>query len=518
MPSSDMKKAWWTLLGICLVFFAVAYATTALATMLNALGEDLNASFSTLQWSVNIYSLVAASLIVPFGRLSDILGFRKLLLCGLFILSVGFLVSAVATESWCFLLGRTVQALGSALFFPSAMSLIVFLFPKKYRKKAFSLWSASAGLGIAIGPFVGGFVSHTLGWRYVFLSTLPFMAVSMFILWLMVPAANPVKAHRSLNFAGAAFFAMTLCSLLLFFEEGRFLELESMFSLCLIALFFVCALTFFVLEWKFKNPLLSISNFRVPNFSIGIVSLVVANFCVWTVLFLGNLFVQNHYILDFDPLAAGLEILPFTMIYFLVSLFVGRLRENFSSRMMITIGLFLVSAGTFSLSLLESDFTYVDLWTPFLALGVGSALCRATARPFAVTSVSRNNSGEASALTGVSLYVGAILGVATSGAIYRSHSLADFKKTIAHLNLGDGEKSALDGFVSGLSTNAKILLARAGPKQLEQLQNDAKEALIAGFSASMMVASILAFLGALMVFSLVKGKKKTPKHASGQTH
>src|SRR5262249_17471344 len=169
-------RKWWALGAVCIALFAVCLNTTAINNALTAIGSELRISVAGLQWAINAYMLTCAAFVVPGGQLGDLFGRRKVFLIGgIGGFAAGSVLVALSRGEGLLITGRAVQGLGSACILPGTMAIINDAFPKQERGTAMGVWGATAGLGFALGPVVGGFFTDTRGWQWLWWMNLPLL-------------------------------------------------------------------------------------------------------------------------------------------------------------------------------------------------------------------------------------------------------------------------------------------------------------------------------------------------------
>lgn len=393
-------------------FFMVLLDSTILNVALPAIERTLGGTLEGLQWTVNSYTLLFASLLLTGGALADRYGARRIFSLGLLIFSGASLLCSLSTSIMMLISARVVQGIGAAMLLPASLSLIAHLFTEPgERAKAVSIWVGIASLAVASGPLIGGTLVDTLGWQSVFLVNLLFGGLALLLTFTTIPATVQNKSH-SLDMVGQTLAIVACCT----FTYGL-IEWGHVTTLLLAMSFFVSVLagiTFIIIEARIAQPMLPLSLFRSWNVSAALLIGLIYQFSFYGLLFVFALFFQNTY--HFSAFRTGLAFLPLTAIGSFLLLFVtGRLMRRFRSSTLLTVGMM---AGCIGMLLLFSG-----IHTTFLVIVGGEVLvsCYAgfVASPMAalvLADVPKEQSGIASALLNAARQVGGVLGVALLGA------------------------------------------------------------------------------------------------------
>lgn len=393
-------------------FFMVLLDSTILNVALPAIERALGGTLEGLQWTVNSYTLLFASLLLTGGALADRYGARRIFSLGLLIFSGASLLCSLSTSITILIGARVIQGAGAALLLPASLSLIAHLFTEPgERAKAVSIWVGIASLAVASGPLIGGTLVDTLGWQSVFLVNLPFGGLALLLTFTTIPATEQNKS-RSLDMVGQILAIVACCT----FTYGL-IEWGHVTILLIATSFFVSVLagiTFIIIEARIAQPMLPLSLFRSWNVSAALLIGLIYQFSFYGLLFVFALFFQNTY--HFSALRTGLAFLPLTAIGSFLLLFVtGRLMRKFHSSTLLIVGM---TAGCIGMMLL-----LLGIHTTFLVIIGGEVLvsCYAgfVASPMAalvLADVPKEQSGIASALLNAARQIGGVLGVALLGA------------------------------------------------------------------------------------------------------
>jgi EmrB/QacA subfamily drug resistance transporter len=403
-------------LAICsLSLLIVGLDTTIVNVALPAIHSSLHASLSGLQWTVDAYTLVLASLLMLAGSTADRVGRRRTFQTGLVVFSLGSLMCALAPSLEFLIAARVLQAVGGAMLNPVAMSIVrnVFEDPRE-RAQAIGVWGGVFGISLALGPIVGGVLVSSLGWRSVFLVNLPVGLAAIVLTALFVPESRAPRPRR-LDPVGQVLVIVALALLTYAIIEGG---QTGWLSPGIITLFVLSLASFGALiayELRREEPLLEVRFFRSVPFS-GASGIAVCLFAAMGgFLFLTTLYLQN--VRGLSPFHAGLYMLPMagmTLVFAPVS---GRLVGRLGSRPSLIVGGIAIVMSALMLTRLRA-------WTPteylviaYLIFGLGSGLLNPPITNTAVSGMPPAQAGVAAAVASTSRQVGMTLGVAIVGAV-----------------------------------------------------------------------------------------------------
>ncbi len=403
-------------LGICcLSLLLVGMDVTIVNVALPAIQFDLRASLAGLQWIVDAYTLVVASLLMLSGSMSDRVGRRRVFQIGLVLFIVGSVLCSLAHTVASLVMFRAIQGLGASMLNPVALSIIANVFPSpKDRARAVGIWGAVAGVSLALGPLVGGFLTQTVGWRSIFWINLPIGLAAVALAAMFVPESKAPRA-RAIDPVGQILVFVGLASLTYAVIEGPRAGWSSWLILSLFAASGAAWVIFCFYEPQRKDPLVDLRFFRSVPFSSATLLALCAFACFAGFLFLNALYLQQAR--GFSAFITGLCTLPLAIAMMLCAPLSGRLVGNHGTRPS------LLMAGTgFLLSTLL--LTRLSVTTPLTLLllayalfGVGLGMVNPAITDSAVAGMPLSQAGVAAAVASTGRQVGAALGVAVAGTI-----------------------------------------------------------------------------------------------------
>jgi EmrB/QacA subfamily drug resistance transporter len=413
----------------CMSLFIVGLDVTIVNVALPSIGHELHAGVSGLQWTIDAYTLVLASLLMLAGSTADRFGRRRTFQTGLAVFSAGSLLCSVAPGLGWLVAFRTVQAVGGSMLNPVAMSIITntFIEPKE-RAKAIGIWGGVVGLSMALGPIAGGLLVETVGWRGIFWVNVPVGIAAIVLTALFVPESRAARA-RKLDAVGQALVIILLASLVYGLIEGPG---SGWTSAKILTCFGVAALALMALaryEPRRDEPLIDLRFFRSAPFSGAVVIAICAFAALGGFLLVNTLYLQD--VLGLTPLLAGVYTLPMAAMTAIGSPLSGRLVASRGTRpSLIVAGVGITSAGLI-LTHLTSGTATIVLIASYVLFGIGFGMVNAPITNSTVSGMPRSQAGVAAGVASTSRQVGTSLGVAVIGSATISALHGPFKLDFA---------------------------------------------------------------------------------------
>jgi EmrB/QacA subfamily drug resistance transporter len=409
----DRRQRVVVLLVCCMSLFIVGMDVTIVNVALPAIGHDFHASVSGLQWVVDAYVVVLASLLMLAGSSADRFGRRRTFQTGLVLFTVGSLLCSLAPSLGWLVAFRMLQAVGGSMLNPVAMSIIrnVFHDPRE-RTQAIGVWGATVGVSIAMGPVIGGVLVQAVGWRAIFWVNIPVGLVAFVLASRFVPESRAPHPRR-IDPVGQVLVMAALGTLTFAIIEG---PKHGWSSPLILGLFAVCVASVAVLLWyepRRRQPLLEVQFFRSVPFSGATVIAVCAFAAFSGFLFLNTLYLQE--VRGLSALDAGLTTLPMAAMTVVMSPLSGWMVGRFGARPSLVASGVALTASALMLTGLRADTPEAWLIGSYLLFGIGFGLVNPPITNTAVTGMPPSQAGVAAAVASTSRQVGSALGVAVVG-------------------------------------------------------------------------------------------------------
>lgn len=446
---NDNNRKWWTLFSVCFALLMIVLDGNVVNLALPTIIKDFKASLSEIEWINNAYLLTFAIFLITFGRLGDEIGRKKMFSAGLVTFILGSVLCGIARNTDQLIIFRVIQGLGGASMMPATLSLIAANFKKEERGGAMGVWGAIAGLGIVLGPIVGGYLTDkglgagindflgiTENWRYVFYINLPIGIVALLASIFIIKESKDNKTKHSYDFRGIILSSLSIFSLTFAFIEGAkygwwkvaepfeiFGKEFSVFGISIIPfLFLLFALLLVIFIWCekrcIKDPLVDISLFLKRNFSVGAASTSILSFAMMGSFFLLPLFLQS--ILGYSPIETGRNLIPFAITIMIMSPISGKLADKFGGKYLIFTGLCIMAFGGWLLGHFRVDTHIYELILPFIVMGIGMGLCQAPLTNLSLLDIPSDEIGGASGVLSTTRQIGSVMGIAILGAVLQT--------------------------------------------------------------------------------------------------
>jgi DHA2 family methylenomycin A resistance protein-like MFS transporter len=410
------RSAWLALIVVSAGLFLAVVSTTVVSVALPSIGRELHASATGLEWVVDAYVLVYASLLVAGGSLGDRYGRKGLFLLGVAVFGAGSLLTGLAPTIGLLLAGRVLQGLGPALLVPGSLTIIRAVFgDPRQRAAAIGVWSTSSGVALAVGPPLGGMLVAGLGWRSVFLLNVPLAAVLTAAGARLLPRL-PRSGHRGrfdwpgvlLTIAGVGLLALGVI-------EGQDRGWTSGVVLAALTAGVAALAGFALAELRRPDPLVQLRLFRsLPFTVVNLASMVVFFAFVGSIIYFSAFFQQVQ---GRSPIEAGLDVAAVGIAWAITAPLSGRLTGVAGARWPLLAGLVVGGAAMLGLLRLTAATPASAIWWNFALLGAGIGLSGTPGSAIAMSAVPAERAGMASALNNASRQIGQVFGVAVLGAL-----------------------------------------------------------------------------------------------------
>jgi EmrB/QacA subfamily drug resistance transporter len=409
----DAKKRWWALYVLCCGVLMIVLDTTIVNVALPSIREDLRFTETSLVWVVNAYMLTFGGFLLLGGRLGDLFGSRKLFLMGLVFFTLASVGCGLANSQVMLIAARALQGLGGAVVTAVALSLIMSLFTDPgERAKAMGIYGFVCSAGGSIGVLLGGFLTTTLNWHWIFLVNVP--------IGLLVYVASarllPVDAARTggarLDFAGSITVTASMMLAVYAIVNGQQLGWTSPATLALLGTAAALLVAFLLIESRVREPLMPLALFKLRNVATANTAAVLWAAAMFAWFFISALYLQ--LVLGYNPMLVGLSFLPANLIMAAFSLGLSaRIVMRFGFRGPLAVGLLFAAAGLawFARAPVDGAFL-VDVLPGMVLLGIGAGIAFNPMLLGAMSDVSPSESGLASGVLNTAFMMGGALGLA----------------------------------------------------------------------------------------------------------
>jgi EmrB/QacA subfamily drug resistance transporter len=477
---------------VCVAVLIANLDNTILNVALPTLSRDLNAGPADLQWIVDAYVIVFAGLLLTAGSLADRVGRKRTFLAGLAVFAAGSAWAAFSGSVTALIAARAGMGIGGALLIPSSLSIISDLYrgPGE-RQRAIGLWAATTGIGVALGPIIGGLLLARFWWGSVFLVNVPIAVAGLIAAALLVPDSRDPAASKP-DLVGSAASIAGIGLVLWAIIEGPSRGWASASVLGAGAAGLAVLAAFVGWERFSAHPMLHLGFFRDRAFAAAVPAVATVNFGLYGALFVLTQFLQ--FSLGYSPLAAGVRVLPAALAIVVVAPLSAVGVRLIGPKLTMAAGLAFIASGLYLVSGLTAGTGYGGIVAGMVLLGAGAGLALPTASGSVVGSVPRQHSGVASATNTTANQVGGALGVAVVGSLLSTRYTGRVTAALAGQHVPAAAAAAIRGSLGGALAVAGRLPGASG----ELLARLARAAFASGVDLGMLAAAAVAVVGLLI--------------------
>jgi EmrB/QacA subfamily drug resistance transporter len=402
----------------CMSLLIVSMDNTIVNVALPSIRRDLHSSLAGLQWTIDAYTIVLASLLLLSGSTADRLGRRRTFQVGLLLFAAGSLLCSLAPTLGWLIAARMLQAVGGSMLNPVAMSIITNVFTEpRERARAIGAWGAVVGVSLALGPIVGGTLTETVGWRAIFWINVPIGLAAVLLTALLVPESRAPRARR-VDPVGQLLVIVALASLTYAIIDAPRASWSSVQTVGLLALAALALVGLVLYEPRRADPLIDLRFFASAPFS-GATVIAISSFAAFSgFLFLNTLYLQD--VRGYSALQAGLSTLPMATMAMLSSPLSGRIVATRGPRLPLALAGVCMLASALMLTQLRAGTSLALLFAAYAIFGVGFGTVNSPITYTAVSGMPDAQAGGAAAVASTSRQVGQALGVAVAGSILGS--------------------------------------------------------------------------------------------------
>lgn len=498
----ERYRAMLVLICVSAPSFMLQLDANIVAVSLPSISESLRANFAGIEWVVTAYTLSFASLLLPAGALADRFGRKRVLMTGLAIFTVASFFCGAAPDLATLVTARAFQGIGAALQLSAALATLSSFFKGDERARAFAFWGTVVGIGIAMGPIVGGLITQTFGWQWAFYINLPIGVITIALVAVVIEDSRDPGAVR-FDLAGvstfSAFLFLTTLALISGNHDGwssPHIVAEGFGAVVFLAIF--C-----VVEKRQARPMVDFSFFRQPTY-LG-ANIAQFTFAAGLLTMLTFMPIYFQHALGFSPGSAGLAMLPLALPLFIVPRIVtSLLSHRVSGRVLLTAGLGLVSAGLGFVALVAGHLDYHLMLAGMLMAGIGAGLLNGETTKVGMTVIPAERAGMASGISGTMRFTGIVLGFAALGVVLFSRISAVI--TAALPALDDVARSGLIRDVASGDLSGGGIASASGTA----LHALALKGFAEGYATLFAASAVLCLIAAILCWRLVRASDTPP--------
>jgi EmrB/QacA subfamily drug resistance transporter len=492
MRNSDHihSRRWATLGVLCLSLLVVVVDGSIVNVAMPTLVRSLHASTTSLQWVADAYTLAMAGLLLSLGSLGDRIGRQRTLAGGLAVFGVGSVLAGMSATAAELIASRVIMGVGAAAIMPATLSILTNVFTDAgERAKAIAIWSAVTGLGVAIGPTLGGWLLEHFGWGSIFFVNIPIVVVALVAGRVLVPASRD-EHPKALDPVGALLSLVGVVALVYAVIEAPVNGWLSPATLAVATAGLAILAVWVRYELRSSHPMVDLRIFRNARFSAASFAVTMIFLALFGWLFLFTQ--QLQFVLGYDTLAAGIRALPFALAVGVTAQPAVKLAARFGNRIVVAVGLALMAGGLAIMATSTVHTTFMPLLVASVVIAAGMGLAMAPATDSIMGALPREQAGVGSAVNDTTRSLGGALGVAVIGSVASSTFAGRMHPLLTHV-------PAQYAAQAKASLGAALAVAQHAPAGAGRaLSAAARQAFITGSDHALLVAVAAVALGALV--------------------
>ena len=407
--SNDIKIA--ALLAATIASFFTPFMGSSINIALPSIGLDFGADAIILNWVTNGFLLAAAIFAVPFGRVADIHGMKKIFTYGIIIFTVASLLCALSPSSFALIGARILQGIGSAMIFVTGLAIISSVYPPQHRGKAIGINVAAVYVGLSFGPVLGGFMTQYLGWRSIFLLMIPFGLLVIGIVFWKLKDEWAASRGETFDYVGSILY-----SLMLFLVMYGFSNLPQIDGWAMLILGIIGFVAFVRWELRTKSPVFNIRLFKNTAFTFSSVAALINYSATFAVTLLLSYYLQ--YIKGLEPQTAGIILVAQPIIMAITAPIAGRMSDRIDARIIATTGMATVTLALFTMTFINSTTPITNIIIGLAVLGLGFGLFSSPNTNVIMGSVERKFYGVASATVSTMRLIGQTMSIGIATLVF----------------------------------------------------------------------------------------------------
>lgn len=486
-------RRWIPLVAVCLGTFMLLVDVTIVTVALPAISTSFGASFTSLQWVLDIYALLLAALVMAAGSASDLLGRRRVYITGLVLFAVSSLACGLSTSIEMLIASRAVQGVGAAAMFATTIALIAANYSGKQRGVAFGLWGAVNGAAAASGPVLGGLLTEHYSWRAIFLINLPVALIALLVSLVGLPESRNPLAQR-IDVAGTVVFTVSIAAIVYGVISGNDNGWTAPVTLLSLDIGVVGLPLFVMLERARTHAMFDVGLLRSPSFAAIMFAALMLNGCAFANLAFVSVWLQS--VLAMNPIETGLVFLPLSITSFVAAAITGRNLHRMVPKLPVGFGLVLIGVGVLLQARIDASADWTFLVPGLIVTGLGVGMTN-PALADAALAAAPARSGMAGGATNTFRQLGYAIGIAVLGSVFTATARNQL-----------GAFPSPDGAASQLSTGQTGRLLAAVP---DNARIDAAGSIDAAFADGLSRVFLISGVGAVVagVVALVLVKNQT---------
>lgn len=470
---------------------------------LPSIQRDLGASFSELQWIVNAFGLAMAMMMVIMGRLADAFGRKKVFMIGLLICLFSSIGAALSPTVYWLITFRAFQGISNAIAITTSQSLMTHVFPEEKHGKAIGIWSTLIGVGLAMGPVIGGIIIAIASWHWIFYFNIPFLIISWILVRIFVEESKNEEQNAKIDVPGFILFALGLGSLVMGVIQGPEWGWDSKWTLGLFGLSIIFLTSFYFVEKRVSSPLIHFEFFKKKSFFASCIGNISIVFLFWGIFFSVPLYLQN--VLGKSSFESGMFMLAVSIPFIFSSHYAGPLGDKIDKKILLLGGIFLAMIGVAMMSFFTTADQMPLILIALFLFGVGTGGSFAPSTSLGLSVIPRNFVGVASGVLTTAQEIGGNLGLALVGAVLSTmeKSRLTFELQNEGVTLTPSMVKKVRSLISSFD-QFQAYLSHLSDSLHHLIMQAFKASFVYGFQGAMWMGVGVAALGLVSIFFLTR--------------
>ncbi len=502
MVLAQQTKAWLILGAVFVLVLLLNIDYSAVNLILVDISKEFDEDLNILQWLLSAYTLAWGSTSIIGGRLSDIYGKRCLFFIGVSAFAASSLMCGIGWSTWVLIVGRILQGVAGGLFVAPLYAMIFTVFPESKRGFAIGMLGLAAGMGLAFGPSLGGFLLEVINWRWVFFVNVPLCILSLFVVWCFGEKETIEKTGQKIDIQGAALLSSSLILLMFTLNQTEVWGVSSLPYLVSLGTSVFLFATFYLTQRSKKERLIPKGFFANMPYLGCLVGFSLFEYVFATIFLIINLYLQN--VLQYSAYESGLIFFSMTLLLGGFAPFGGKLCDKMDGRIPICLGLFIVGICCVWLSTFNSSTDLMQLIVVLALTGTGLGLAFPAFNTIMMETVDGSLLNTASGVFALGCTLSLSLGVVISSSLLTGLGQY-FLEGVLPIGTTVEQKASVMTYLSSAYHDVKELNLFAEPQMINNLVN---QAYTQAMSHIMIITAGVAFISAFFSYVTVKGYKK----------
>lgn len=495
------------LISIYLVTFIIIYNSMIVNVIIVPIANNFHASATDLEWVINCYFLIVASLVVTGARLGDRFGNGKVYIAGICLMLLGAIAFALSNSTTMLIAARLLIGLSVVLVSPTSLSLMKKAVRTERQHAAFALWGTSVALGLAFSPLIAGIISQWMDWRWVIWFCIPILLLSLITAIFPLSKIKLEPSKVKIDLIGTLILGISSSLLLIFIINGYEWGLASNKSLLSLGLSIAGFCLLLWVETKIHDPLIHMNILKERNFIGWFILIILFNFIFLAFILIFNLYFQNHFTYQLNTFDSGFLFLSTGIGCVLFSLLTKITAKRFSVKTTAIIGFLLLAAGSISMAQVAHLNNYAFFYLPLFLFGGGLGFLITPTQEAALGAVELSLVSDAVGITNIIRYLGAAIGVAVCSFIYFSFAKSTIEDLLKFTEINKAAYIKIDNLIVGHKNITDATLNQIiDPVKKAQFMLDAKTAINSAFAANMYTMAAISLACAIICYLVIQNK------------